>query len=73
MSTIGIPPRPAGEFDVPLAQVADQMRDLKAKATREDREGLLLEQCHQYYDLDPDSTCCLPGFTCVNCPPGGTA
>ena len=36
------------------------------------REGLLAEQRHQYLDLDPDSTCCLPGFTCVNCPPGGT-
>lgn len=33
--------------------------------------GLLLEQDHQYNDLDADSACCLPGFTCPACPPAG--
>jgi hypothetical protein len=68
MTTIGSPPRPSGEFDVPLTQVADELRALKAKALR---EGLLLEQRHQFLDLDADSVCCLPGTACVACPPKG--
>jgi hypothetical protein len=60
-------------LDVPLPVLEAAVHTaLKAKATREDYEGLLAEQRHQYLDLDPDSVCCLPGFTCVNCPPGGT-
>lgn len=34
--------------------------------------GQLAEQRHQLLDLDPDSVCCLPGFTCPNCPPATT-
>lgn len=33
--------------------------------------GLLLEQDHQYRDLDADSACCLPGLSCPACPPAG--
>ena len=35
MKTIGSPPRPSGEWDVPLTQLADEMRALKDKAARE--------------------------------------
>jgi hypothetical protein len=52
--------------DVPLTQLADELRALKAKALR---EGLLAEQRHQFLDLDADSVCCLPGTACVACPP----
>lgn len=66
MATIGIPARPSGEWEWPLEQVAADMTALKAKATT---EGLLLEQRHQYLDLDPDSAFPLPGCTCPACPP----
>lgn len=33
--------------------------------------GLLAEQEHTYFDLDADSACCLPGFSCPACPPAG--
>jgi hypothetical protein len=68
MTTIGIPARSSGDLDVPLTQVADELRALKAKALK---DGLLLEQRHQYLDLDADSVCCLPGTACVACPPKG--
>ncbi|MFD9222049.1 hypothetical protein ACFWDI_19005 [Streptomyces sp. NPDC060064] len=73
MTTIGSPPRPSGEWDVPATQVAAEFVALKAKRTT---TGLLAEQRHQLLDLDPDSAFTLPGCTCVNCPPkitGGTA
>jgi len=66
MTAIGIPARPAGEWDAPAAQVAAEFTALKAKALR---DGLLDEQRHQYLDLDPDSVYRLPGCTCVTCPP----
>lgn len=71
MTTTGIPPRPSGEWEWPLEQVADEMAALKAKAAR---EGLLAEQRHTVFDLDSDSAFTLPGSCCVNCPPkGGTS
>jgi hypothetical protein len=39
--------------------------------TREEFEGALAEQRHQYRDLDADSQCCPAGFTCVSCLPAG--
>lgn len=66
MTTIGIPARSSDDWDVPAAQVADEFVALKQQAVH---EGLLAEQRHQYLDLDPDSVCCPPGFTCVTCPP----
>jgi len=35
-------------------------------------EQALIEQRHQYLDLDPDSECCPEGFTCPSCPPEET-
>jgi hypothetical protein len=32
-------------------------------------ETELIEQRHQYRDLDADSACCPEGFTCPACPP----
>lgn len=67
------PPIARPAMPLPVVEAAIRHGALKAQAAAEDYEGLLAEQRHQYYDLDPDSVCCLPGFTCVNCPPGGTA
>lgn len=33
------------------------------------RAGRLAEQRHSYVDLDADSACCPPGFSCPACPP----
>lgn len=71
MTAIGIPPRPSGEWEWPLEQVADELTALKEQRTK---AALLAEQRHQLLDLDPDSAFTLPGSCCVNCPPkGGTS
>jgi hypothetical protein len=52
--------------DVPAAEVAAEFMALKAKRTT---DGLLLEQRHQFYDLDADSQFTVPGSCCPACPP----
>ncbi|MEU0665703.1 hypothetical protein ABZ508_26455 [Streptomyces lavendulocolor] len=52
--------------DVPAAEVAAEFVVLKAKRTT---DGLLLEQRHQFLDLDADSQFTVPGSCCPACPP----
>lgn len=59
---------PAQPTVAPVADLAGQRRQ-----AADYRAGQLAEQRHQVTDLDPDSSCCLPGFACPNCPPGGAA
>lgn len=60
------PRRPVSirDLDVPLAVLRAQIAALP-KATA----GQKAEQDYTYRDLDADSTCCLPGFSCPACPP----
>lgn len=66
MPTIGIPARSSDDWDVPATQVA---ADVKALQTR---RALLVEQRHQYLDLDTDSAFTVPGCICPACPPRDT-
>lgn len=53
----------------PVLDAAAQLLDEALDARLLRHADRLVEQDHQWYDLDPDSECCLPGLTCVNCPP----
>jgi hypothetical protein len=68
MKTIGSPPRPAGEFDVPLAAVEQDLADRKqqlAAALEQTRTALLAaghpDEAHAWLDADPDTAWPLPG------------
>lgn len=67
MKTIGSPPRPAGEFDVPLATVEKGVADRQklASALEATRQALLAaghpEEAHAWLDADPDTAWPLPG------------
>ena len=75
MTTIGVPPRSPGDWDVPAVQVADEHMALKAQAAREaaalaaeleeTRQRLLAAglaaEAHAWLDADPDTDWPLPG------------
>lgn len=53
---IGTPPRPSGQFDVPLADLEQQIATIRehAKAACPNPDGKHLDQWHEFLDIDPD-------------------